>query len=402
MARLPVLLVLIRCFAIMVNARFSPQIGHAGHMVFAQRDRKQLVWPVTGIVLGALVAMNPFYAPDITLPIGIVAWCVDMVLVLILSAHPMGARTGSFMAGLFLAVPCFMEASPLARGLLMCFMAAPFLAAAALVGIQPLHGFLARLAYLCSWCGIWQVKRQAHSLDVIALQQLIVATTVLAAAIAVVKAASAFGLWLPVRWLAGGIMIFAVAEMATAGLPLVAAAFGLTLPPLMQSPYRSASVGEFWSKRWNIFASVLARKYCFAPLARHGVALALLTTFSASAVAHVLLVDMATGRWKISLICGAFFLVQPLLIGAERWLKVRRWRPMAGRAWTLAALALTSPLFVEPALQIIEKSWGVPDDVLLPTVATLGFVIGFSSILSLASLASRSAAARPGIVPIRP
>jgi len=105
---------------------------------------------------------------------------------------------------------------------------------------------------------------------------------------------------------------------------------------------------------------------------------------------------MATGRWKISFVCGAFFLVQPLLIGAERWMNVRRWRPMAGRAWTLAALALTSPLIVEPALQIfeVEKIWGVPDDVLLPTVATLGFVIGFSSILSLASLASRSAATR--------
>src|SRR5579859_660442 len=356
-------------------------------MALALRDRKQLVWPVTGIVLGALVATNPFYAPDITLPVGIVAWCVDMALVLILSAHSMGARTGSLMAGVFLAVPCFIEGTPLSRGLLMCFMGAPFLAAAALAGAPPLQGFLARLAYLCSGCGSWQVKRQARSLDAIALQQLIVATGVLAAAIAIVKAASAFGLWLPVRWLAGGIMFFAFAEMATAGLPLIAATFGVTVPPLMRSPYRSASIGEFWAKRWNIFVAAMFRKYCFTPLARHGVALALLTTFVVSAVVHVLLFDMATGRWKISFVCGAFFLVQPLLIGAERWMNVRRWRPMAGRAWTLAALALTSPLIVEPALQLfeVEKIWGVPDDVLLPTVATLGFVIGFSRILSLAS-----------------
>ena len=226
-----------------------------------------------------------------------------------------------------------------------------------------------------------------------AVQQLVAATGVLAATIAVVKAASVFGLWLPVRWLAGGVMFFAFAEMATIGPPLVAAAFGLTVPALMRSPYRSTSVGEFWTKRWNIQVSALLRNYCFTPLARHGVVLALLTTFFVSAVAHVLLFEMATGRWKISLICGAFFVVQPLLIGAERWMKVRRWQPMAGRVWTLAALALTSPLIVEPSLQIIEaeKSWGRPDNVLLPTVVTLGFVIALGGILSLASLASRPA-----------
>ena len=49
-------------------------------MVFAPTDRKQFVWPVTGIVFGALIAVNPFYAPDLTLPVGIVAWCVDLVL----------------------------------------------------------------------------------------------------------------------------------------------------------------------------------------------------------------------------------------------------------------------------------------------------------------------------------
>src|ERR1700722_1894746 len=120
-------------------------------MVFAPRDRKQLVWPVAGIVLGALVATNPFYAPDIMLPVGIVAWCVDMALILILSAQPTCARTGCLLAGLFLAVPCFIEASPLSRGLLMCCMAAPFLAAAALALAPPIANFRARLAYLLSW-----------------------------------------------------------------------------------------------------------------------------------------------------------------------------------------------------------------------------------------------------------
>jgi membrane bound O-acyltransferase family protein len=356
------------------------------------RKRKRFIWPVAGIVIGTIAASNSFYEPHMTLHAGIAAWCADMVLVLVLSAQPIGARVGVLMAGLFLAVPCFVWAAPLPRGLLMCFMSLPFAAAAALVLAPPIIGFRARLAHLCAWCGKRQVKRHTRSFDMASLLQLIVATVVFAAAIAACKAAPASGLWLPVRWLAGGILVFAFAEMATTCHNFVTAALGISVPPFFQSPHRSASIGEFWTKRWNLAASVLFRKYCFAPLARRGVWLALSATFAVSAVAHVLLAYMAIGRWGISMICGAFFLVQPLLIAVERQLDVRQWRPMAGRAWTLTVLAITSPLFVEPGLQIVEKSWGALDTVLLPTVAALGFVIVFSSIIPLASLASRSAA----------
>jgi hypothetical protein len=85
---------------------------------------------------------------------------------------------------------------------------------------------------------------------------------------------------------------------------------------------------------------------------------------------------------------GAFFLVQPPLIAVERRMKVRRWRPAAGRAWTLAALAIASPLLVEPALQLVEPSWGTPDQLLLPTVRVLGLAIFVSVFVSLGSLAS--------------
>jgi hypothetical protein len=86
--------------------------------------------------------------------------------------------------------------------------------------------------------------------------------------------------------------------------------------------------------------------------------------------------------------CGAFFLVQPLFIVAERRMRVRRWLPAAGRAWTLAILTITSPLFVEPALQIIEPSWGAPDTVLTPVIAVLGFVIVMNAFFALGSLAA--------------
>jgi hypothetical protein len=312
-----------------------------------------------------------------------------MVAVLILSANPAGARTGSLMAGLFLAVPCFMPATPLSRGLLMCCMAAPFLGAGALVLAPPITSFRARLGYLLSWSDARQVKRRAHALDLALLVQLVTATAVLAAAISVAKTSSGSGLGMVVRWFAGGIIILAFGEMATAALPLVATGFGLSLPPLMHSPYRSTSIGEFWSKRWNVYASQrIIGPFLFLPLWRRGVALALLTSFALSGLGHALLTYMALGRWNISIMAGVYFIVQPLIILGERRLEARRWRPVAAHLWTLGILGLTSPLFVEPALQIVEKSWGTTNEVLLPTTAVLGFALGFSCVVSLACLAS--------------
>ncbi len=334
----------------------------------------------------------------ITFRAGIAAWCAAMALVLILSAHPIGARIGALLAGLFLAVPCFVWEGPFARALLLGLMAAPFAAAAALVLAPPLPGLRARVAYLFTYANTHPVTRRERGFDTAAFLRLIVATAVLAAAIAVVKAASPSGLGLLVRWLAGEIAALAVAEMITAGLPFAAAPLGLNVPPLMQSPYRSASVSEFWAKRWNPRTSeFLFRKCCFAPFARRGVALALLVPFAISAVAHAAIAYVALGRWGISLLCGAFFLVQPLLIAAERWLTVRRWRPAARRAWTLAVLTLVSPLFVEPALQAAGRDWGGLDEVPRQALAMLGFVIAVSSVVALASLTARPAAALAGL-----
>jgi hypothetical protein len=280
-----------------------------------------------------------------------------VVLVLILAANPVGARVGVLLAGVSLAVPAL-------RG---------------------------RLAYLVAWSSTCHVKRRARGFDAASLIQLLLATAIFAAALAIVKATSGSGLWWFARWFAGGILMLGIGEMFTAGLPLIAAALGLCLPQLMRSPWRSASVSEFWAERWNIFASQkVLRPYFFAPLARRSAALALVAVFLASGVVHALLVLMATGRWGLSLCFGAFFVVQPLLIAAERWLGVRRWRRAFGWVWTVAVLTITSPLFVEPMLQVVEESWGAADIVLMPTVVVLGFVIALCALVSLASLATRS------------
>lgn len=351
-------------------------------------NRRQLAWPLAGLLIGISAAINPFYAPHIAIGFGIIVWCLNMTLVLILSGHPIGARIGVLIAGFCLAVPCFVWAMPLPRGLLMCFMGLPFAAATALVLAPPITSFRTRLNYISSWCGKRQIMSRGRNFDAASLFQLILATLVLAAAIAVVKSVSNHGYWVFVRWLAGGILVFAFAEMATACHNFLNALLGLTVPAFWQSPYRSTTVGEFWTKRWNPPASELFREICFMPLARHGAWLALSAAFLVSGIAHVLLAYMAIGRWGISIICGCFFFVQPILIAAERWLSVRHWQPLAARVWTLTALAITSPLFVEPALQIVQSSWGTPENILIPTIVVLGAVIVFSGFISLSAFAS--------------
>jgi len=319
---------------------------------------------------------------------------IAMALILGLSANPVGARIGTLIAGLFLAIPCFVWDSPLRRGLMMCLMPAPFAAAAALVRAPSIAGVRERLAYLFTWCGTRDIVRRPRNFDLALLLQLMIATTVLAAAIAAVKVVSEHELWLPWRWLAGGIAIFAFAEMATAAVPLVAGALGVTVPPLMQSPYRSTSVQEFWTKRWNPATSSSFRKNCFTPLARHSPGLALVAAFAASGVGHALLFYMALGQWKIALIQGSFFLAQPILLATERSLNVRRWPPVAGWIWTFIALAITSPLFVEPTLQLFEQSGGMSDSPVLGAVLMLAFVLVFSSFVSLASFVSVNASGK--------
>lgn len=86
---------------------------------------KLLVWPVAGVVLGTLLA-KIHLETGITFGAGFAAWgaVMALVLVLVLSAHPIGARIGALLAGLFLAVPCFVRDGPFVRALLLCLMVA--------------------------------------------------------------------------------------------------------------------------------------------------------------------------------------------------------------------------------------------------------------------------------------
>jgi len=348
------------------------------------------IWLVAGIALAVFAATNPLYWPHITILLGFAAWLIAMVLALVLSSSPMTARLGAFAAGLYFAVPCFLAAPPFWRLLLMCSMSVPLVVALLPWLARPGDGLRARLRYFMTWFGTREVKRCPRSFEVAPLLHLLAATLICTMATAGVKAAVFGDSWPPVRWLAGGIMILAWAEMLTATHNFLTALLGISASPLMLSPYRSSSLTEFWARRWNPAASMLVfHRCCFAPLARGGVGvwLACFAAFFASAVVHLLLLSMATGKWGISLMWGAFFLVQPLFIAAERRMKIRRWPPAAARVWTLTALAVPSPLFVEPALQLLQPSWAALDSLLVSAIAVLGLTFIVNGFYSLAALA---------------
>jgi len=162
---------------------------------------------MTAIVLGAFAAVNPFYQPDIPPFIGYAAWLADMALGIACFVHPPLARPGVLLCGLFLAVPCFLDAKPLFRGLLIFLALLPLLAAALPLLAPSITDFRQRLYFLMSWFGTRELKRRPRSFHAAALWQSVAGTLAFAAMAAAVQAIPASGLWFGPRWLAGGLML---------------------------------------------------------------------------------------------------------------------------------------------------------------------------------------------------
>lgn len=348
-------------------------------------SRWLFIWPAAAILITVLAAANPFYRPEISLGGGTTAWLVAMTVAFMGWLHPLAARAAVLLTGLFLAVPCFLNAPPLFRGWLMVCMLLPLAIVSVPILVPSVTGFRARLALLCSWDETRPLQRRPASFQTGSLLQLILSAAIFAAAIAAVIVVPASGFWLLARWLAGGIIMMAAAEMITAFHNFLTALLGITTPSLMQSPCLATSVGEFWTRRWNPGTSMFLRRCCFEPLAGCSPTLGLWAAFAVSGVGHALLFYMAGGRWGIALANGAFFVVQPLFILAERQMNIRRWPMAALRAWTLTILAITSPLFIEPGLQLAQASF-VQGSILPPALFAVSLVVIIQGFFLLAAL----------------
>ena len=158
-------------------------------------NRKLFLWPMAAIVLAAFAAVNPFYQPDISPFIGCAAWLGDMALAIVCFVYPPLARPGVLLCGLFLAVPCFLNAGPLFRGCLILSCLLPLLVAAVPLLAPSITDFRARLYFLMSWFGTRELKRRPRLFHAAALMQSVAGTLAFAAMVAVVQAIPASGLW---------------------------------------------------------------------------------------------------------------------------------------------------------------------------------------------------------------
>jgi hypothetical protein len=157
-----------------------------------------------------------------------------------------------------------------------------------------------------------------------------------------------------VRLVLGGLLVYTGMEALTEAVRLVHGMVGVSVPPLQDRPITSMSIREFWSRRWNRPVSGWLDQFIFEPVARRlGVEWALFAAFAVSALLHAWMFLVASGRLA-AIMAGAFFLFQALLVLGESAVKLRQQSPRLRRCWTAGLLCLSSPLFVEPALQVLH------------------------------------------------
>lgn len=156
------------------------------------------------------------------------------------------------------------------------------------------------------------------------------------------------------RWLLrmGSLLVaaYATTDVVYVTMELAYRGAGRRTPLIHDHPALARTVGELWSRRWNRIVGQWLADVVFAPVTRRLSARAgVVATFAVSALVHAYLAHAALLDWTMTAWMGGFFLAQGAFVLAESALGVGRLRPSLGRAWTIAALVATCPLFLEPA-----------------------------------------------------
>lgn len=282
---------------------------------------------------------------------------------LVLNAFLGGNRTTSrvalILSILLLPLPAFVNSHPVPRGLLAFVLVLIFARAVdSAFGVVPTT-FASRLAAAVAWLAFIDIEVRSRRLPhfnrgaALHLGAAAVAAVV-ACGVWPLVASWPFPLRHVLRSVCAGVIFVAFAESLSSLVKIVSGTLGVELNPVHDEPHRSRTVVEFWSRRWNLVAARWFRMHFFAPTLSRGVTVALLSMFTASAVMHAYLIVAIDRRAAIS--WAMFFLLQPIVIVAERRLGVRAWPPAAGRTWTLAVFVALLPLLVKPVLPLFGTS----------------------------------------------
>ena len=120
---------------------------------------------------------------------------------------------------------------------------------------------------------------------------------------------------------------------------------GVKAEPIMSAPLRSASLGEFWGKRWNLGFRQFAHELIFRPLYRKlGPDTAGFFVFAVSGLIHDLVISLpARGGYGLPTL---YFLLQGAGVTIERSRFGKRLRLGQGvRGWCFMMVFLTVPVF---------------------------------------------------------
>jgi alginate O-acetyltransferase complex protein AlgI len=136
---------------------------------------------------------------------------------------------------------------------------------------------------------------------------------------------------------------------------------GVNARPIMVSPMRARTLGEFWGGRWNRAFSDLMERHFLVPLARRvGTGNAILTIFFVSGLLHELVISVpARGGYGLPTI---YFVVQGVgLLVERRW---ATWKGTWGQVFAVVvaggpAFWLFHPVFIHNVLVPMFRSIGV-------------------------------------------
>jgi|GEM_PF-267838 len=138
---------------------------------------------------------------------------------------------------------------------------------------------------------------------------------------------------------------FGYADMLTSLMRLC----GWRVGPLFEEPFKSGSLSDFWSRRWNLAFVEMDRILFLKPLTRRlGAGNAILCVFVISGLLHDLCISYSAGSgWGLPTV---YFILQGALVAFERRAKIETaWPLFWRRLWTWCWLLLPLPLlFTEP------------------------------------------------------
>nr|TKW39016.1 hypothetical protein SEVIR_1G148366v2 [Setaria viridis] len=121
-----------------------------------------------------------------------------------------------------------------------------------------------------------------------------------------------------------GIYIYCFLDFLLPCLAALGRALGMGLEPQFHKPYRSASLQDFWGRRWNLMASAVLRPAVYVPVrAGLGAPAGVLATFLVSGLMHEVIAYDITFRLPTGQLT-AFFLLHGASVCTEKWC-ARRW-----------------------------------------------------------------------------